>query len=148
MEKMFSERPSRPDNVFLGLFELAMGLFLLLPFQSFAPTLKFDTVTMTPATPVFQGLEEWHFATVMITLGVLQIFLASTKRWNALRKLALPNAVFWVFVTIGYAITLPKGTPMVFFSFFTLWVIYQFLELSYWTHRGDNLRDKENVGTI
>jgi hypothetical protein len=147
MDKVFSERPNRADNVFVGIFQLAMGLFLLLPFDSFAPTLKFDTVKMTPADPMYSYLTENMFAAAMIILGAAYIFFAITRRWNLLRKAALPAAVFWVFVTIGYAITLPKGTAMVTFSFFTIWIIYQFLELSYWVNRG-YLPNKENIGII
>lgn len=128
--------------MFVGMFELALGLWLLLPGEVFGPTLKIG-----PQDAVFGSLEEWQFGAVMVVLGILQIHLARRSNWEALKKLSLPTASFWVFVTAGYVMNLPQSTNVVTFSAFTLLVCYEFLELCYWTGT-PHLRNKQKDSII
>lgn len=130
--------------MFIGLFEIALGLWLLMPFQSFAPTLH---IPEAGVEPIITMLTENQFGIVMITLGVVQIAAAWRKNWSLLMKWTLPTVMFWVFVTMGYIMALPESTNVVILCVYTLWVIYQHLELSYFVHTS-GLRNKENVGII
>jgi len=138
----FGEVPSRIDNMFIGAYEIALGLWLFLPFDAFGPTLHFAS-----GRAPFDPIEESHVAAALVSVGIAQMYLAWRRRWGGLRILTLPNAMLWGFIVAGYAIVLPKSTPLITSIAFLLLIMYEYMELSYWCHR-QKLRNNQNIGNI
>jgi hypothetical protein len=139
LKQYFREDPSIPGNILSGIFQILLGLWLLLPAETFGPVLFADTV-------VFENLTEWMFGVFMVILGVLDIYFASRVMWRCLSWLSLVEACFWTFVTVGYVLSIPTSTNVVIFAFFALFNAYRYLFLM--GHVSRNLRNKEIVGTI
>jgi hypothetical protein len=135
----FREDPSVPGNILSGIFQILLGLWLILPAETFGPVLFADTT-------VFELLEEWHFGIFMILLGALDIYFAHGVMWRCLSWLSLVEASFWTFVTVGYVLSIPTSTNVIIFGFFALFNAYRYLFLK--GHVTRNLRNKEMLGTI
>jgi hypothetical protein len=135
----FREDPSVPGNILSGIFQILLGLWLILPAETFGPVLFADTA-------VFELLEEWHFGIFMLIMGSLDIYFAHKVMWRCLSWLSLVEACFWTFVTVGYVLSIPTSTNVVIFGFFAIFNAYRYLFLK--GHVTRNLRNKEMLGTI
>lgn len=140
VESLLTERPSRTENLMIGVFQFIMGAFLLLPFNSFALSIKVD------GQSVFSSLSENQFGTIMIVLGVVQAISSWKMKWEFLKGWILISFGFWLFVSVGYLMVFPQGTPLVTISMFTLLLLYQYIELCYW--HGRNLRYNKKIDSI
>lgn len=142
LKRGIEEEPSPMGNFMVGIFAVVLGLWLLLPQQSFAPTLKFGADD--PA--LWGSVQEWHVGLFILALGSVECYYSVIENWRVLQTLAIIATMWWAFVLFGYLSVLPEATAVPIFAFVTLFSAYRYFLFCHANKK--NLRNKEKIGNI
>lgn len=141
LDRFAWDTPSRIDNLFIGVLEIALGLWLLLPEASFALTFHSEEGGST-----FAGVTENGFGMILILLGTIQCVLSIRYKWKGLKAFSIINVMFWVFITYGYIQALWYSTNVIWCASFTFLIVYEHFELTYFLSQ--KLPNNKKIGNI
>lgn len=131
--------PSQMGNFMASGFQILLGTWLLLPQDSFGPTLF-------PTDLVFSSLTEPEFGALFVIMGIVQSYFVYKEKWAALGHFSLFGTMVWTFVTIGYYLSLPTSTNIVIFSFYAAYNAYVYVYMRFYCKY--YLPNNEKVGNI
>jgi hypothetical protein len=137
-----NEEPSPMGNFLLGTFSVILGLWLLLPPESFAPTMHFDSDV--PA--LWGSVKEWQVGLFILILGLAESLFSLRNNWKMLQHFTILATMWWSFVLFGYLSVLPEATSVPIFGFLTVFSAYRYFLFCRAAKR--NLRNKQKIGNI
>jgi hypothetical protein len=95
------------------------GLFLLLPFSTFATAASFSVMQ--------RYAPEWLWGALIFGIGYNLKFAALSKKTKRIRDALFGTSVIWIFITFMLVLGNPFGTGVIVYPLFTYYVARAYL---------------------
>lgn len=108
MIAFFRALGGKASALLLAIYMFTLGLWISLPFKSFGPAF-----TNGRGQHLYGGIGEFEYGFIYMIIGAaiaVAIYYASKK---LVKWLLLLAASWWIFVIVGYALTLWNGTTTI-----------------------------------